>query len=776
MALVHGTLTARDRLTGWSLLEHQDDLRRRIGTSLAQYPISYLYDDEVEASPAGCLQLQGFQAFLRHIRRTLHESPRSQSLKALTQKFRTAAVPPSPMAELYELLDLRNDVPALAVAEAVESVKPSRRYLQWQAACEAAKKPGRLECHEEKIREGLCRKARAQGLPVPSEEELQEQLSQILRSGVDRGVEHAERAARLRSELSLDPEHLRWQRVRSLWKESGGEELLAQYQALDRAQGDDRRIHGSDFEATDARLAASLAVALLQSRADLFPAAPSAVEAPDCEVKFLQGCTWHDSKRRICGEVDVVVLAGTPGEEAWQGLAVAIVEMKSGWFELPAALLLQHASKISSAQNGEASLYWNSHHIQLGDPYVFVATLIPHHPFVIGLDPELLRAVSKKLFQGNSVAPVEEDLAECEKLRNSLRADHHLRSRLSLSPHGLLQHPELKHRTARIHRDGSPGVVDSQLRVLGTTNLRVADTSVYPESPSGHSDAPARLVGELCARFVLRDIARATDPVKDHAGGPAVQLRGYRGVRMPLRGFGTNGVRGEKVRQSLTSFFQLGGRMVDTAVLYENHVDIGRVVANSKIPREEVFIVSKIPPTQMGLDESYEAVLRSVKELGTHLDLVLLHWPSNFDKKDPLPACASVSWRACRAAAWKGLERAYMEGKVRALGVSNFGVKHLSALLADGPSLPIAVNQIELHPWWPQLALRKYCKEKHIALMAYGSLGSSLLGGATLRSPAVAKVSKRVGRSPAQVLLRWAVQQGVAVIPQPVRATVVPWL
>ena len=88
---------------------------------------------------------------------------------------------------------------------------------------------------------------------MPSEEELQKQLSQIVRSGVDRGVEHAERAARLWSELSLDPEHLRWQRVRSLWKESGGEELLAQYQALDRAQGDDRRIHGSDFEATDAR-------------------------------------------------------------------------------------------------------------------------------------------------------------------------------------------------------------------------------------------------------------------------------------------------------------------------------------------------------------------------------------------------------------------------------------------------------------------------------------------------------------------------------------------
>eukprot|EP00913_Durusdinium_trenchii_P020800 g19540.t1 len=232
-----------------------------------------------------------------------------------------------------------------------------------------------------------------------------------------------------------------------------------------------------------------------------------------------------------------------------------------------------------------------------------------------------------------------------------------------------------------------------RLRVLGTRNLRVADTSVFPESPSGHSDAPARLAGELYP------------------------------VRMPLRGFGTNGFQGEKVKNSLRSFFQLGA------------------------------------------EETYTAVQRAVDELGTHLDLVLLHWPANFDKKAPLPRCAAAGWRSCRAQAWRGMERAQNEGKVRALGVSNFGVRHLTELLADGPSLPIAVNQVEMHPWWPQLRLQKFCREKHIQLIAYGSLGSSLLGGATLRSPAVVKVAKRVGRTPAQVLLRWAIQQGIAVIP-----------
>ena len=255
---LHGTLTAEDALAARRSLQRQDCLRKQIEASLAQYPASYLYDDELEGLE-GCpdevqlAQLQGFQALLRHIRRTLQTSPRNESLKALTRKFQAAAEKPSPMAELYEVLGLRRDTAALAVAEAVESVKPSRRYVQWQAACEAGKKSGKPEGHEEAIREGLRRKARSQGLPAPSEEELSEQLIKIERSREDRSAEHRERAERLWSELGTDPEHLTWQRVRSLWKESGGEELLAQYQVVDRAQGDDRRLHGSHFEATDAR-------------------------------------------------------------------------------------------------------------------------------------------------------------------------------------------------------------------------------------------------------------------------------------------------------------------------------------------------------------------------------------------------------------------------------------------------------------------------------------------------------------------------------------------
>ena len=106
---------------------------------------------------------------------------------------------------------------------------------------------------------------------------------------------------------------------------------------------------------------------------------------------------------RICGEVDVVVLAVDPGQEVWSGSAVALVEMKSGWFELPAALLLQHTEKISRARRQEVHLCWKHRRLPLEDPHIFVATLIPPHPFVIGLDPELLSAVSKDLFQGATI-------------------------------------------------------------------------------------------------------------------------------------------------------------------------------------------------------------------------------------------------------------------------------------------------------------------------------------------------------------------------------------
>lgn len=237
---------------------------------------------------------------------------------------------------------------------------------------------------------------------------------------------------------------------------------------------------------------------------------------------------------------------------------------------------------------------------------------------------------------------------------------------------------------------------------------------------------------------------------------------------MPLRGLGTNGFDGEHCRLTVRRFLQLGGRHIDTAMLYNNHDDIRAAYSSSGIPRKELFLVSKIPPSEMGFTETIKAIDRIVQELGTYLDLLLIHWPANFDDKASLPACARSpsSWKGCRAATWKAMEEAYRGGKVRALGVSNFGVRHLTELIEEPTrTLPIAANQVEFHPWWPQMLLRKFCAEQYIALIAYGSLGGSLIGGAMLQAPVVTHVATAVKRTPAQVLLRWALQQNVAVIP-----------
>lgn len=324
--------------------------------------------------------------------------------------------------------------------------------------------------------------------------------------------------------------------------------------------------------------------------------------------------------------------------------------------------------------------------------------------------------------------------------------------------------------TCRIDQSGTFGVVDSQLRVFGTQRLRVADASVFPESPSGHLDAPTRLVGELASRFILSAWNAPDDSAAPPAsGGPFVELNGYRNSWMPVRGLGTNGFEGQQAQTTVRSFLHLGGRLLDTALTYNNHRDIASALAASGVPRSEIFLVSKVSPSDMGLTQARKAIDRIVQDLGTHLDLVLIHWPSNYEKDAPLPPCARPpdgSWRACRAETWQAFEEAHSQGQVRALGVSNFGVRHLTQLLDEpGRKLPVAVNEVEFHPWWPQPALRRFCTERRIALIAYGSTGGSLMGGAMLRAPVVVQAAAAVGKSPAQVLLRWALQHGVTVIP-----------
>lgn len=323
--------------------------------------------------------------------------------------------------------------------------------------------------------------------------------------------------------------------------------------------------------------------------------------------------------------------------------------------------------------------------------------------------------------------------------------------------------------TVSVKREGEPGVLDREFRVEGVHGLRVADASVFPQSPSGHFDGPSRLVGELAARCILRHwLPKRRSNLDGLSGKSFVTLHSVNDVRIPFSGYGTNGLEGNSAAEMVARFLGLGGRLIDTAVLYNNHRDISRGLGLSLIPRVDVTIVTKIPPGDMGYEATWFLIEKTVDELGTYIDILLIHWPANFDPSAPSPECArgEGSWRACRADTWRAMEDAVKAGKVRALGVSNFGVRHLRELLDEpGRTQPVSANEVEFHPWWPQPDLLEFCRRKRITLIAYGSTGSSLTGGAMLRTPQVAGVARRAMCSPAQVLLRWAVQQGVVVIP-----------
>jgi diketogulonate reductase-like aldo/keto reductase len=233
---------------------------------------------------------------------------------------------------------------------------------------------------------------------------------------------------------------------------------------------------------------------------------------------------------------------------------------------------------------------------------------------------------------------------------------------------------------------------------------------------------------------------------------------------MPLAGIGMccrPSASGEAAKNSVVEFLQLGGRHVDTADLYKNHAEVGAGIAASGVPRAEIFLTTKVWGTDLGYTPTYNAVLRMVEELGVdYVDLVLLHTAG-----DATP-CASGSFRRCRQESWLALDSLKAAGIIRALGVSNFGPRQMSELNALG-NTPVQVNQLEFHPWVPQLHREtvEWCKKNGVVPTAYGSMGSARHAAMIAEDPALKELANAVGKTIGQVLLRWAVQQGVAVIP-----------
>ncbi|MUL44278.1 aldo/keto reductase [Streptomonospora sp. PA3] len=222
------------------------------------------------------------------------------------------------------------------------------------------------------------------------------------------------------------------------------------------------------------------------------------------------------------------------------------------------------------------------------------------------------------------------------------------------------------------------------------------------------------------------------------------------GVRIPQLGFGVWQVDGSEVVDAVSTALETGYRSIDTAAAYGNEEGVGEALRRSGLPREEVFVTSKLWNSDQGYDSTLRAFDATMERLGLEqLDLYLIHWP--------MPA------RDTFVSSWKAMERLYAEGRVRAIGVSNFHADHLRRILDEGGIVP-TVNQIELHPRLTQEELRGFDKEHDIATEAWSPLGQ----GQVLQDSTIAKIAEAYGKTPAQVILRWHLQLGNIAIPKSV--------
>ena len=222
------------------------------------------------------------------------------------------------------------------------------------------------------------------------------------------------------------------------------------------------------------------------------------------------------------------------------------------------------------------------------------------------------------------------------------------------------------------------------------------------------------------------------------------------GVAMPQLGFGVFQVPNDETQEAVTAALAAGYRSIDTAAVYGNEEGVGRALAASKLPRAELFITSKVWISDLGYAETLAAYDASLAKLGLeYLDLYLIHWPA--------PATDAY------LESWKALEELLAAGRVRAIGVSNFLPEHLEKVIALGGTVP-AVNQVEIHPALQQRAISDFDAANGIATEAW----SPLAQGAVLSDPAVLAIAEAHGKTPAQVVLRWHMEQGRIIIPKSV--------
>ncbi|TCC41019.1 aldo/keto reductase [Kribbella speibonae] len=230
---------------------------------------------------------------------------------------------------------------------------------------------------------------------------------------------------------------------------------------------------------------------------------------------------------------------------------------------------------------------------------------------------------------------------------------------------------------------------------------------------------------------------------------PTVKLNND--VEMPQLGYGVFQVPNDETAAAVTQALEAGYRSIDTAAAYQNEAGVGQALAASGIDRSDLFVTTKLWNADQGYDSTLKAFDQSLSLLGLeYLDLYLIHWPT--------PA------RDLYVDSWRALEQLYADGRVRAIGVSNFQPEHLDRLAQSSRITP-AVNQVELHPYLRQDEVRAYGGDFGIRTEAWSPLAK---GGTLLDEPVVTKLAALYGRTPAQIVLRWHLQLGNIVIPKSV--------